>query len=281
MEERETLTIKEAAVLTGKTTRMIYWYVEKRKLTYIRESGKPMMVYKDEVENLYKPIYVIPLEKGESIRIFEAYPTSMRYGVTNFGRIFNMKTSQELSQCTDAHDYKKVIIIKRNGQYVESVHRMVALTWCPNILKKNGVHHLDGDKTNNHAGNLLWADGDEHAVLDDMVRIIKERNWDGNSKDYRRYSEYAHLVDVIKMDNTIPRKGEKRLALGFLPVYKDKNKTEKAMKKGKATSFGENGNTPISKAKGTVAAANILLGSGLPSEYLGEMLKGLKIHNDE
>ena len=52
--------------------------------------------------------------------------------------------------------YVRVVLTSGHGKYrTEYVHRLVALTFLEN---KNGytyVHHIDGDKHNNNADNLM------------------------------------------------------------------------------------------------------------------------------
>lgn len=38
------------------------------------------------------------------------------------------------------------------------VHRLVAQYYIPNPNNLPEVHHIDGDKTNNHVSNLAWVD---------------------------------------------------------------------------------------------------------------------------
>lgn len=45
------------------------------------------------------------------------------------------------------------------------VHRVVATAFIPNPENKPQVHHIDGDRTNNAAENLMWVDRAEHGRL--------------------------------------------------------------------------------------------------------------------
>ena len=48
------------------------------------------------------------------------------------------------------------------------VHKLVAVAFVPNVEHCNHVAHRDGDRTNNHANNLVW-------VRDNAVKSDKEK----------------------------------------------------------------------------------------------------------
>lgn len=53
-----------------------------------------------------------------------------------------------------------------NGVSVQvKVHRVVATAFIPNPENKPQVHHIDGDRANNAAENLMWVTRAEHGQL--------------------------------------------------------------------------------------------------------------------
>lgn len=56
--------------------------------------------------------------------------------------------------------------LSSNGVQVQVlVHRVVATAFIPNPENKPQVHHIDGDRANNAADNLVWVTRAEHGQL--------------------------------------------------------------------------------------------------------------------
>ena len=90
--------------------------------------------------------------------------------VSNFGRVFDCD-KQELCALylDDKHSkYVKVSLPQcPEGFENYNVHRLVATAFVtnPEPERKGVVHHIDGNKGNNSAQNLLWATTAEHGML--------------------------------------------------------------------------------------------------------------------
>lgn len=60
------------------------------------------------------------------------------------------------------------VVVKPDGRggksYAIKVHREVARYFVPNPNGKKYVNHIDGNKTNNNAGNLEWVTSSENAL---------------------------------------------------------------------------------------------------------------------
>lgn len=57
------------------------------------------------------------------------------------------------------------------------VHRLVALTFIPEIEGKDYINHIDGSRLNNHVTNLEWCDHKEnnnHAFDNDLMSTNKK-----------------------------------------------------------------------------------------------------------
>ena len=83
------------------------------------------------------------------------------YTVTDDGRIFS-RYGHELRQRTNPKGYKLVSWCVQGPRRSEGVfvHRIVAQAFVPNPMPLffTQINHIDGNPTNNHAGNLEWCD---------------------------------------------------------------------------------------------------------------------------
>lgn len=51
------------------------------------------------------------------------------------------------------------------GKYREMTHQWVAFLFLPNPEMKTVVHHINGNKRDNRACNLMWCTQEEHAKI--------------------------------------------------------------------------------------------------------------------
>lgn len=98
----------------------------------------------------------------------------------------------------------------QNGKpKVETLHRLVGYTQCKHTHHKNDFHHIDGNKSNNKASNILpvwkWQHNELHAILKAGM-LLK----DLNPEDKERYNQ---MVKEIKAENK--KKLEKDAQLAF------------------------------------------------------------------
>lgn len=87
----------------------------------------------------------------EEYRIIKGFEN---YSVSNFGNIKNNKTNRILKQSVNSRGYKHVTLNDKKNQ---RVHRLVALTFIPNLENKKCVDHINNDKTNNNVNNLRYV----------------------------------------------------------------------------------------------------------------------------
>jgi hypothetical protein len=87
-----------------------------------------------------------------------------RYSVSDLGRVRNDLTGRLLEQTLNKphKGYLSVVLMFANEKKFYTVHRLVAMAFCPNPNKKPQVNHEDGDKLNNHATNLNWMTAREN-----------------------------------------------------------------------------------------------------------------------
>ena len=87
----------------------------------------------------------------------------LNYQVSWFGRVLNTKTGRILKPGTSGPGYRYVILSKNGKPKIHYVHQLVAREWVPNPEEKRCVDHIDGDRTNNHHGNLRYATHSENS----------------------------------------------------------------------------------------------------------------------
>lgn len=109
--------------------------------------------------------------------------TDGKYEVSNTGKVRSNNylghgKQQELSLSKDHKGYLRVRIFKNGSRPTIKVHREVAKAFIPNPENKPEVNHKDGNKENNHVGNLEWATPGEntaHAYASGLKEKTRER----------------------------------------------------------------------------------------------------------
>ena len=88
---------------------------------------------------------------------FRKIPGYELYEVNEYGTIRNARTLKELSTRVNSQGYVTVSVYQDGKKKMPFVSHLVALAWVPNVQKYKYVNHLDGDKTNVSARNLVWV----------------------------------------------------------------------------------------------------------------------------
>ncbi len=85
------------------------------------------------------------------------------YEVSEFGQVRNNRNGYVLlgRECGNS-GYLIVVFSIEGKRRVRSIHRLVALNFIDNPLKKPTVNHIDGNKHNNCLSNLEWATHSEN-----------------------------------------------------------------------------------------------------------------------
>lgn len=90
-------------------------------------------------------------------------PNSLPFlGVTEDGRVMNIRTQKWLTLCDNGHGYKQASVMVNGKRYVRYIHRLVAECFIPNPNNYPQVNHLDGNKANNRVENLEWCSATEN-----------------------------------------------------------------------------------------------------------------------
>lgn len=92
----------------------------------------------------------------EEWRVIDAFP---KYRVSNLGDIESIKSGMKLRLSRNQQGHLKVNLMKNGEVYTRLVSHIVARAFVPIIKRREdfmSVIHLDGDKGNCEALNLMW-----------------------------------------------------------------------------------------------------------------------------
>ena len=101
-----------------------------------------------------------------------------RYEVSNLGNVrSNIGVQKQLQPYTTAKGYLVVRLFNKpaeKGKYNSKdikVHRLVAAYFCENYAENKEIHHINHDKTDNKATNLLCLTKKEHIELHNKEKM--------------------------------------------------------------------------------------------------------------
>lgn len=148
---------------------------------------------------------------------------SGRYYATKDGAIYSTWHGDYLKQTLNGGERFQLTPTLKGRNKTILVHRIVAYAFCPNGRRLEIVHHLNGNKVDNRACNLLYVTAAEHAELHRLMRTNR--------------AKYRHLISEIrklnkwksKRDFTIidPEMESKTLEGGYAVTYRGWNTYKK------------------------------------------------------
>lgn len=86
-----------------------------------------------------------------------------KYQISNYGRIWSIKTQSYITPQPTSRGYNRVILVAKNGKRInERVARLVGRTFVPNPDKKPQIDHINRDNGDDRAENLRWVSSKEN-----------------------------------------------------------------------------------------------------------------------
>ena len=108
---------------------------------------------------------------------YKQVPGYQEYYAGYNGNIYSSKTNKILSPGISCNGYKMVYLMDSNHKRnTKRVNRIVALTWLPNPNNLPQVHHIDENKLNNSADNLMWVTMKENMNAGTVKKRIGKTN---------------------------------------------------------------------------------------------------------
>jgi len=113
---------------------------------------------------------------GEKWKTVEEYPN---YIISNMGRVFSKNRNGILkpyfSPFKNNTLYYYLKLVNEKGERISlKLHKIVAMAFVPNNNNKKIIHHIDGNRLNNRADNLMFVTETEHNELHRKMRESKK-----------------------------------------------------------------------------------------------------------
>ena len=109
------------------------------------------------------------MEHGETL-----LPSGYKYYyVSNYGRVWSERTGQFLTPETTHHNYLRVHMSINGVRINKYVHELVADTYTVRPRGSTEIHHIDGDKQNNKASNLMYVNRTQHRALHKQMQAAR------------------------------------------------------------------------------------------------------------
>ena len=104
--------------------------------------------------------------------------TDGMYEVSNLGRVRTWGKRKMLLTLTKQVSGYLYAMVQINGkQCNKRVHRLVAQHFIPNPKNLPEVNHKDGNKENNHVGNLEWCNGSQNMQHASRNGLLNPHRW--------------------------------------------------------------------------------------------------------
>ena len=125
----------------------------------------------------------------------EKYKGNSIFLIGDLGTIVNASTMRESKPYITGNGHLQVNI---NG-FQPTVQTLVGLMHCDNRLYKNIFHHINGNKEDNRAINLVAVFDDEHGEAHRLMNLIDKA--ETPEKRVKAQKDYDDFIERIKADN--------------------------------------------------------------------------------
>ena len=100
------------------------------------------------------------------------------YEISNYGQVKSLKNNKQkkLLKSINNDGYEYLNLCKKGKYKTFTIHRLVALAFINNPLKKETVNHINGIKTDNNINNLEWSTRQEQSIHSYKIGLQKKTN---------------------------------------------------------------------------------------------------------
>ena len=128
------------------------------------------------------------------------------YEVSNSGRVrrINQTKYTYLRPSLNRGLYLRVSLSRENKSKTFTVHRLVASAFVPNPDSKQEIDHMNGNRMDNRASNLLWV-----THIENMIKRGGNSNswWAKHKHDYRKKTRRSSPRGVSRIQERIDADG--------------------------------------------------------------------------
>lgn len=125
------------------------------------------------------------------------------YQISNYGRVYNIKSNRYLVTYTDKDGYIRLTLFKNKKSKNISVHRLIGINFIPNPENKPFINHKNGIKDDNKIENLEWVTAAENNLH--KYKILGHKGtkpmlgkFSNNSPKSKKVNQYSISGEYIK-----------------------------------------------------------------------------------
>lgn len=137
--------------------------------------------------------------------IYTSQASQMRYYATNYGRIATQAAVNRQIRFLKLGSNKGYMMVTLSGYQNQYINRLVADAFVKNeyndgTIEDKEAHHINRNKSDNRAVNLIWLKDDDHDLLHKKIDMISLYTDGQCSMEWHRLSaEEINLEDLVKL----------------------------------------------------------------------------------
>jgi len=138
------------------------------------------------------------------------YPSGKYYAMKD-GSVYSTWAEDFLKLTLNSGDRFQITPTLRGRNKTVLVHKLIAYAFCPNERRLSIVHHINANKQDNRATNLLYVTAAEHGELHKLLKTNRAK-YRKRISEIRQLNKWRAKKEYIVFD---PRLESKTLEGGF------------------------------------------------------------------